>query len=203
MASGPLMRFAFQRLAKPVGNLFKGARPADLAMRFGPDVGYALMAGTMFAPEGATAGDRAAMMGEDLVYGVGSSLVGQGIGRGLGRRAAIRGRNKSLPIADQRANYASTVNTFQTSGDVLGQMGMVALPRPVTQGVYEEAGERANQTQEQISGAQQELMEEQQLAAAMIGLAQGGYLAGDFVNQHQRANGLNGFGNTPLRTSVV
>ena len=75
------MRLAFQALAKPVANLFKGASKTDLAMRFGPDVGYALMAGTAFAPEGATMGDRAAMFGEDLAMGVGSSIAGQLVGR--------------------------------------------------------------------------------------------------------------------------
>ena len=171
--AGSALRFAFQHLAKPVANLFKGASRADLAMRFGPDIGYSLMAGTMFAPENATMGDRAAMMGEDLVYGIGSSIAGQ-----LGGRAA-----------------EAMTQGFQTGGDVLGQMAMVGLPRPISQGVYEAAGERANQTQEQISANQQGLVEEQQLAAAMLGLTQAGYLGG----QGSQSSGVLGLG--PMMTT--
>jgi hypothetical protein len=182
------MRLAFQALAKPVANLFKGASKTDLAMRFGPDVGYSLMAGTMFAPEDASMGERAAMMGEDLVYGLGSSIAGQLGGRALGaRRAAAKG------LTGQAAE--AMTQGFQTGGDVLGQMGMVALPRPISQGVYEAAGERANQSQEQISANQQEMVEEQQLAAAMLGLTQAGYLAG----QGSQSPGVLGLG--PMMTT--
>ena len=165
------MRFAYQRLAKPVANLFKGSSASDLALRFGPDVGYAAMAGTLFAPEDATWGERASMFGEDLFYGVGSSIAGQLGGRAIGaRRAKARGLSG--------ASAENLTQAWQTGGDVLGQMGMVALPRPISQGVYEQAGERANQTQEQISANQQQMVEEQQLAAAMLGLAEGGFIAG-------------------------
>ena len=178
--AAPAMRFAFQRFGKPLMNLFKGASKGDLALRFGPDVGYAALASTLFAPENASLGERLAMGGEDLVYGVGSSLLGQGIGRGIGRRKAAadleRPSNKQT-----RKEYANTVNMFQTGGDVLGQMAMVGLPRPVTQGVYEAAGERANQTAQQVNAATQEMLEEQQLAIALGQLVEGGYLAGNSI----------------------
>ena len=187
----PAMRFAFQRLGKPLMNLFKGASKGDLALRFGPDVGYAALASTLFAPENASLGERLAMGGEDLVYGIGSSLLGQGIGRGIGRRKAAddlisKRRRKAVPgdlsgDAQARQDYANTVNSFQTGGDVLGQMAMVALPRPVTQGVYEAAGERANQTAQQVNAATQEMLEEQQLAIALGQLIEGGYLAGNSI----------------------
>ena len=44
------------------------------------------MAGTVWAPEDATLGERAALMGEDLLYGVGASLVGQTAGGMRGAR---------------------------------------------------------------------------------------------------------------------
>ena len=187
--AGSALRFAFQHLAKPVANLFKGASKTDLALRFGPDIGYSLMAGTMFAPPDATMGERGLMMGEDLVYGIGSSIAGQLGGRALGaRRAAKRG------LTGQAAE--AMTQGFQTGGDVLGQMAMVGLPRPISQGVYEAAGERANQTQEQISANQQGLVEEQQLAAAMLGLAQAGYLGG------QASQGM-GIGSGPMMTTAM
>ena len=220
------MRFAYQHLAKPVANLFKGAGKTDLAMRFGPDLGYAVMAGTAFAPEGATMGDRAGMFGEDLVMGVGSSIAGQLVGRrvGMGRAKAglnkarasstvkggektvYQGRNSSgeeifgltpegRKTAVQQAQ--NTVQGFQSGGDVIGQMGMVMLPRPISQGVYEAAGERANQTQEQISANQQGMVEEQQLSAALVGLAQGGYLATDHVSA------LSHLGAGPMQTTAT
>ena len=185
--AGSAMRFAFQHFAKPVANLFKGASKADLAMRFGPDIGYALMAGAMFAPENATMGDRAAMFGEDLLYGLGSSIAGQLGGRALGaRRAAKRGLTGKA--AEKMASG------FQTGGDVLGQMSMVALPRPISQGVYEAAGERANQTQEQISANQQQMVEEQQLAAAIASLGQAGLFT---------ASQMGGLGAGPMQTTAM
>ncbi len=198
------MRFAYQHLAKPVANLFKGASKTDLAMRFGPDVGYALMAGTAFAPEGATMGDRAGMFGEDLVMGVGSSIAGQLVGRRVGMGRAKAGLNKArasglTPETKRQAvqQAQNTVQGFQSGGDVIGQMGMVMLPRPISQGVYEAAGERANQTQEQISANQQEMVEEQQLTAALVGLAQGGYLATDHVSALSR------LGAGPMQTTAT
>ena len=197
------MRFAYQHLAKPVANLFKGASKTDLALRFGPDVGYALMAGTAFAPEGATMGDRAGMFGEDLAMGVGSSIAGQLVGRMVGMGRAKAGLNKArasglTPEAKRQAveRAQNTVQGFQSGGDVIGQMGMVMLPRPISQGVYEAAGERANQTQEQISANQQGMVEEQQLAAAMLGLAQAGYLGG------QASQGM-GLGSGPMMTTAL
>ena len=193
--AGAAMRFAYQRLAKPVANLFKGASKTDLALRFGPDIGYAVMAGTAFAPEGATMGDRALMAGEDLGMGVLSSIGGQLVGRRFGRRAAAAGVKKAgLSGQAARETFNNTVQAYQSGGDVLGQMGMVMLPRPVSQGVYEAAGERANQTNAQIERNQKEMVEEQQLAAAMTGLVQGGYVAGSsLANLSQRigAGGLN------------
>ena len=198
------MRFAYQHLAKPVANLFKGAGKTDLAMRFGPDLGYAVMAGTVFAPEGATMGDRAGMFGEDLVMGGGSSIAGQLVGRRVGMGRAKAGLNKArasgltpegkLQAVQQAQN---TVQGFQSGGDVIGQMGMVMLPRPISQGVYEAAGERANQSQEQIAANQQGMVEEQQLSAALVGLAQGGYLATDHVSA------LSHLGAGPMQTTAT
>jgi hypothetical protein len=177
MAAGGL-RMAYQALAKPVANLFKGASKTDLAMRFGPDVGYALMAGGMFAPENATAGERAAMIGEDLGYGVLSSIGGQLLGRrlGMGRAKAGLSKAKGAGFAspeDRNKAVAAARNTvagYTSGGDMLGQMGMVMLPRPVSQGVYEAAGERANQSQEQIASDAQTALERELMLAAALGI---------------------------------
>ena len=192
------LRMAYQALARPVANLFKGASKGDLALRFGPDIGYSLMAGGLFAPPDATLAERAAMMGEDLAYGVGSSILGQGLGRQVGV-ARAKGRANAAKKAGG-GRYASpeearavsqqniaTINNYQTGGDVLGQMGMVALPRPVTQGVYEAAGERANRTAEQVNETQREMLEEQQLMVLLGQLAEAGYLAGSTVGSTTKA----------------
>ena len=177
------LRMAWQALAKPVGNLLKGSTKADLALRFGPDLGYAALASTVFAPENATLGERAAMGGEDLIYGLGSSFLGQGIGRGIGRRKAAKAMQGKPRNAQTRQDYANTVSGYTTGGDVLGQMGMVALPRPVTQGVYEAAAERGNETAVAVNENQRGMLEEQQLATLIGQLIEGGYLAGQTLGQ--------------------
>ena len=164
------------KLLQAVPNLFKGASKADLAMRFGPDLAYSAMAGTIFAPDNATLGERGLLAGEDLLYGVGSSIAGQLAGRRLGRSRGLAQykADKAKGFASKEDHLKSlqqahnTVNAYQTGGDVLGQMGMVMLPRTMSAGVYEAAGERANQSQEQITAAQQELFNQEMLAAAAL-----------------------------------
>ena len=187
------LRFAYQHLAKPVMNLFRGQSAGDLALRFGPDVGYALMAGGMFAPENATMGERAAMMGEDLAYGVGSSILGQLGGRriGMGRAKANMQKAKAGGFANPQAKAdaalaaRNTVNAYTTGGDVLGQMGMVMLPRPVTQGVYEAAAERGDNDSLAVNETQRGMLEEQQLMTILGQLAEAGYLGGQQMGMPQ------------------
>jgi len=181
---------AYQALARPVANLFKGASKGDLAFRFGPDVGYALMAGGLYAPEDATLAERAAMMGEDLAMGVGSSIGGQLVGRRMGMGRAKAGLNKARaeglsPEGKKAAlaNARNTVQGFQTGGDVLGQMAMVTLPRPVTQGVYEASAERGNEAAAAVNETQRGMLEEQQLTTLLGQLVEGGYLAGQTMGQ--------------------
>ena len=188
------LRMAYQAFARPIANLFKGASKGDLAFRFGPDIGYSLMAGGLFAPEDATLAERAAMMGEDLAYGVGSSILGQGFGRQLGI-AKAKGRANAAKkagggsYADPAAARAvsqeniATINNYQTGGDVLGQMAMVALPRPVTQGVYEASAERGNEAAAAVNETQRGMLEEQQLTTLIGQLVEGGYLAGQTLGQ--------------------
>ena len=199
------MRFAYQYLAKPVMNLFKGSSAGDLALRFGPDLGYSLAAGGLFAPQNATLAERGAMMGEDLAYGVGSSLLGQLAGRRIGRGRAAKTRDRSKPANVQRQDYQNTVNAYTTGGDVIGQMGMVMLPRPVTQGVYEAAAERGNDTAQQVNETQRVMLEnqkaaeaqtvmpeEQMLMVALGQLAEAGLLTTQQINQpHLSARALN------------
>ena len=66
--------------------------PTTLAARYGLDGAFSLMAGTVWAPENATLGERVALMGEDLAYGVGASLLGQTAG---GMRGARKYRKMS------------------------------------------------------------------------------------------------------------
>lgn len=191
------LRMAASAAAKPVGGLLrsiKNASPMDNLIRFGPEFGYAAMSGGLFAPENATLGERASMMGEDLAYGLGSSLLGQGIGRGVGKSRA-RMRMANLPPEQQmtkaaRNEYRNTVNSYQTGGDILGQMGMVMLPRPVTQGVYEAAGERGNVQAQEIAETQRGMLEEQELMVLLGQLAEAGYLGGQVAAQRSAGPGL-------------
>lgn len=206
------MRYAYQYLAKPVMNLFRGQSAGDLVLRFGPDIGYSLIAGGFFAPENATLAERGAMMGEDLLYGVGSSLAGQLAGRRVGMAKAKKNLLKEKnnyrrddrladnPKARDQAmlQARNTVNAYTTGGDVLGQMGMVMLPRPVTQGVYEAAAERGNVEAQQVNETQRGMLEgkaaaeaqthmpeEQMLMVALGQLAEAGLLTTQQINQPQ------------------
>lgn len=177
MVAAAAGRFAWQKLGPQIAGLLGWQKGAGMAknltnagLRYIPEAAYAGMSGTIFAPENATFGERVALAGEDLGIGLLSSIGGQAAGRGIARATAKKGIN-AQQMAD-RLDFGST------AGDIAGGVGMVMLPRPVTQGVYEAAGERANQTQEQVAAAQQDALEQEMLAAAALLGLQGGFSAG-------------------------
>ena len=183
-------RMAWQALSKPVMNglsgLFKNQKGTDLLFRFGPDAAYAALSGTLWAPDNATMGERFALAGEDLALGLGSSVTGQLIGRRIGRGRAKAGLDKAradglnTPVERQQAKNTAqqTVDAWTTGGDVLAQLGLAAVPRTITQGVYQAAGERAMQSQPEIQANIDTAIAEEQLAQALTALAEGGYLTG-------------------------
>ena len=59
-------------------------------------------------------------------------------------------------------------------GDMIAMPAMTLL-RPIAQGVYEGAAERANQTEQELAAAEQTMNEQQTLAAAAISGGQGIY----------------------------
>lgn len=162
--------------------------PQTVLARYGLDGGFALMAGTVWAPEDATLAERAALMGEDLVYGVGASLVGQTAGGLRGARKYRKAREANKPItATERVKgpdgkvvkqervlgQEEVIDRNMGYGDMIAMPAMTLLPRPIAQGVYEQAGVRAQQSDEQVAAAEQEMNEQQMLAASVLSGGQG------------------------------
>jgi hypothetical protein len=127
------------------------------------------------------------LMGEDLVYGVGASLIGQGAGGMRGARKYKRmsdGGKKPVMIKDRvkgpdgkmvessrPITEGEMIDRNMGYGDMMAMPAMAFLPRPLAQGVYEAAGERANQTAQEIASAEQ-AMNEQQIAASSFAAAE-------------------------------
>ena len=164
--------------------------PATLAARYGLDGGFALMAGTVWAPEDATLGERAALMGEDLLYGVGASLVGQTAGGMRGARKyrkaqeagkqitatdRVKGPDGKMIKQERVLGRDEVIDRNMGYGDMIAMPAMTLLPRPIAQGVYEGAAERANQTEQELAAAEQAMNEQQTLAAATMSAGQGIY----------------------------
>ena len=165
--------------------------PTTLAARYGLDGAFSLMAGTVWAPENATLGERVALMGEDLAYGVGASLLGQTAGGMRGARKyrkmsdggkkpvtiteKVKGPDGKMVDTTRPITEAEMIDRNMGYGDMIAMPGMALLPRPLAQGVYEAAGERANQTAQEVAAAEQAMNEEQVLAAAALSGGQGIY----------------------------
>ena len=162
MSKAKLGRMAWDALKGMVWQ--KGAGQAqnltNLGIRVLPEVGFAAASGTFMAPEGTTMGERFAMAGEDLALGLGTSLIGGGAGRGIAAKTAKKGLGAEA--------LRNRIDMGQNFGDVLGGMSLMALPRPITQGVYEATAERANASNQQMAAAQQQLFEQEMLAAAAL-----------------------------------
>jgi hypothetical protein len=185
--------------------------PATLAARYGLDGAFSVMAGTVWAPPDATLGERAALMGEDLAYGIGASLLGQTAGgmRGARKYRAAQKAGKPVsvmqnvegpdgkpikgpdgkPVQQQVVlSEDQVIDRNMGYGDMMAMPAMAFLPRPLSQGVYEAAGERANQAAQETAAAEQQMNEQQLLLAAAMSGGQGIYQA---LYGSQFANGVN------------
>jgi hypothetical protein len=183
---------AAAKVAQQLGATFTD--PVSLGTRYGLDGAFTIASGTVWAPPDATLGERAMLMGEDLLYGVGSSVVGQGFGGLRGARKYRKAKEAGKPITvmqnvegpDGRPLKGSDGKVVQEKkvlsegqvidrnmgyGDMMAMPTMAFLPRPLTQGVYEAAGERANQTAQEVAAAEQ-VMNEQQIAASSFAAAE-------------------------------
>lgn len=172
---------AAAKVAQQLGQTFTD--PGQMLARYGLDAGFTLAAGTVWAPPDATLGERAMLMGEDLAYGVGASLLGQSAGGLRGARKykrmsdggkkpvmikdRVRGADGKMVESSRPITEGEMIDRNMGYGDMMAMPAMAFLPRPLAQGVYEAAGERANQTAQEIASAEQ-TMNEQQIAAASL-----------------------------------
>lgn len=183
-------------VAKQLGQTLSD--PMTAGMRYGLDGGFALMAGTVWAPEDATLGERAALMGEDLAYGIGASLLGQTAGgmRGARKYRAAKKAGKPITVTEsvpgpngmtkqtRTLNEAEVIDRNMGYGDMIAMPAMTLLPRPIAQGVYQAAGERAQATEEQVKAAEAEMNAQQTLASSALTGGQG-VLAALYPGQFQ------------------
>lgn len=172
---------AAAKVAQQLGTTFTD--PVSLATRYGLDAGFSLAAGTVWAPPDASLGERAMLMGEDLAYGVGASLLGQGVGGLRGARKykrmsdggkkpvmindRVKGPDGKMVKSSRPITEGEMIDRNMGYGDMMAMPAMAFLPRPLAQGVYEAAGERANQSAQEVAAAEQ-AMNEQQIAAASL-----------------------------------
>ncbi len=179
---------AAAKVAQQLGATF--TNPVSFATRYGLDAGMSLAAGTVWAPPDATLAERAMLMGEDLAYGVGASLLGQSAGGLRGARKYRKAKEAGKPITVMQIKEGpdgrpikgpdgkvvqerkvlsehQVIDRNMGYGDMMALPTIGLLPRPLTQGIYQAAGERAHQTLQEVSAAEQ-AMSEQQIAAASL-----------------------------------
>ncbi len=159
----PVLKRALQFLV-PKNELGKIAAGPLLA-RYAPEVMYAgIQAG--LAPEGTDLGTRLAMGGEDLMIGLGSSLLGQAGGYALGKRIipGIRGKSLSGMTKDQ----VGRLQNIMTYGDIAAGPLNIFSPRPITSSVYENLNEEAA-AQQEAQVARQTSQRDQALIQPLIG----------------------------------
>lgn len=150
-----------------LGELLKDILPqskGELALRLGPEVGFALI-GAGMAPEGTPLSDRIALAAEDMLIGAGSSFLGSGAGRAVGEvlYPAAKFSNK--------AERAEKLSQAMTAGDILAAPLPMFAPRPIASGVYERAMEgQSKREQEALLAQEQErLMQEALLSSLLTG----------------------------------
>lgn len=161
------MRFPLgaRRLAAELGAVLPQNR-TEWLFRLGPEALFAVT-GAAMAPEGTPLTDRGALAAEDLLIGLGSSLLGSGAGRLAGK--AIFPKALGADMREQKLAQA------MTAGDILAAPLPMFAPRPVASSVYEKAlqGQSRREQEEALQEEEQRHMQE---ALAMSMLTGGGTL---------------------------
>ena len=135
----------------------------EALLRYGPEILYAGLAAGM-APEGTSGLQRAALAGEDLAIGLGSSIIGQLGGLAAGRRALGRGKALNRLTPDEAQKLQNYINV----GDILAGPLNIASPRPIMEGTYRDLALEQEQLQQaQLEAQMQE--REQALIQALLG----------------------------------
>jgi hypothetical protein len=153
------MRFA--GLFKDIIKAMKPAGPLDAAMRYGPDAVSLLASGTAWAPPDATLGERAGLMLEDGVLGLGLSSVMGGGARHLGRRHLLGNRKPGMGLDE----YNNKLVQLQQFGDLANMPIQMFTPRPFAQHVY---NQRAADAGSQQQGLPEPGMTEEEMAMALL-----------------------------------
>jgi hypothetical protein len=157
------MRFA--GLFKDILKAMKPVGPLDAAMRYGPDAFSLLASGTAWAPSNATLGERAGMMLEDGVMGLGLSSLLSGGARHLGRRHLLGKRQPGMSTED----YNNKLIQLQQFGDLANMPVQMLAPRPFSQQVYENAYARqAPEMEAQQATPEQPGMTNEEMAMALL-----------------------------------
>jgi len=163
MSKVKLGRMAYDALKGLVGwNTGAGLKKnlTRSAIQLGPELVFAGAGATFLAPEDATLAERGLLALEDVAIGLGTSRAGQASGGQIAKMTAKQGISKK--------DLADRIDAFSGVGDAVAGLGNIGLPRPISQGVYQQIGERMNQNQEEMAAAQQQLLEQEMLAAAAL-----------------------------------
>lgn len=164
------MALRFAGLFKDVLKAMKPVGPLDAAMRYGPDAFSLIASGTAWAPPDATMAERAGMMAEDAVMGLGLSSLLSGGARHLGRRNML-GKRGDMSFSD----YQNKLVQAQQLGDVANMPIQMLAPRLYSQKVYEDSyarqagGQRSEEAAESQTGVTNEEMAMALLASGALG----------------------------------
>lgn len=133
---GKWLKSGGEMLAGPA-SLGRGEQLANLAYRFGPELGYAAMNAGVVLPPGTSTRDRLAVFLEDALIGSGLSVAGVGSGNLL-----VRGLKMQNPRNAQRV-ITGTDMAFGLGNLAAGPMGL----RPQESAVYRKAAEQSQALQ--------------------------------------------------------
>jgi hypothetical protein len=166
------MAMRFAGLFKDVLKAMKPVGPLDAAMRYGPDAFSLLASGTAWAPPDATIGERAGMMLEDGVMGLGLSSLLSGGARHIGRRHLLGKRQAGMGLGE----YNNKLVQLQQFGDLANMPIQMLAPRPYSQSVY--ASRAGGASPEQTESSQPAMTNEEMAMALLAAGALGGSVMG-------------------------
>lgn len=169
------MAIRFAGLFKDILKAVKPVGPLDAAMRYGPDALSLIASGTAWAPPDATLGERAGMMLEDGIMGLGMSSVLSGGARHLGRRRLL-GNRKGMSLDD----YNNKLIQAQQFGDLANMPFQMLMPRLYSQKVYEDsyARQTGRQGEDAATQAPEGITNEEMAMALLASGALGGSVLG-------------------------
>ena len=166
------------------GDVFRGMLPSSVnegLFRFAPDIGFAGLAAVTMPPE-LTGGERAAIIGEDLLYSLGAGSLGGGVSRALGKRWVARSKKlgdafyddepkflESLP-KESAKQISDRIDTFANVGDLVTQVpAQMFAPRPFTDAAYRRINEEASAKEREESDAVADRNQQLENVLAVLG----------------------------------